>query len=257
MRGEVALSRRQPDRGGGGQSPVALDVLGHDRLFEPEIVQLGQSPCQALRIGQIEGPVGVGAQPDPACGHPGEGPGPLQRRLHWRAELDLDQPETQADVVFHLLGRDLQGTPGHRRGVGIDMGLAGRAQQAVHRHAQRLAHQVPQRDVHRRQGLDHQAAGAAADAARHLGPQPFHFEGVGAQQLGFEHLLHKGRTSLRAETHEALAPAAAAVVGQHLDQQRRDEGIVARRRLLDIGRDRRGDRVGADVLDAQAWLQLL
>ena len=125
------------------------------------------------------------------------------------------------------------------------------ASSGVHRHAERLSRDIPQRDVDARERAHHRALlPVVARVVVHAVPEHLDVARVGTEQDGLQRMLDcRGRDLRRLQTHaDRLAPAGQAAVGDDLDQ-----GCAARLhpalRKCKWRLQRRRQAIGLDVGD--------
>ena len=184
-------------------------------------------------------------------------PDRLARREHRcrRRLMQLDRaiaaPQRRLAFASDLVGcADPQ-----QAGIGRNLFAPRFAGQSMHRHALRLARQIPQRDVERG---DRKHGDAVAAEQVQIALDLLHGcrdpGGIGdfeAARLRRDHLLDRGASGPRTDVSEGIAPAGEAGVGQDLDQhhvERRDRGgaLPEARRSRIVGN---ADMVRPDVGD--------
>ncbi|MND81878.1 hypothetical protein D3C80_736880 [compost metagenome] len=208
------------------QLHVAFDVVGDHRLFQPARFEFGQLGQHAA--GVLQGPAHVALEHDVHVG-----PGQLTQRAdlfdvlaHARravlravAEAHLQRGEALVQVTLGLFQEQVEVVVGVELGrVGPDLLLGAPAQQLEYRLVHRLAHDVPDGQVHRRDGGHADALAAPGmGAAVHLLPDVFVVEGVFADgdggQVEVDDLLGHARRQ------GAVANTDNAGVGLHLHHQ--------------------------------------
>ena len=147
---------------------AALVVGGH-RLLEPGQAAVAHQVAELLRLGHREGAVRVAHQIDAGAERRARGDHALGRRLRRaveHADAHLHRAEAALRDVAQQLFADACGVRPAARRVGRHALGAATAEQLPDRHAERLAEQVPQRDVDARQRRDRHAAPARSPETR-------------------------------------------------------------------------------------------
>ena len=92
------------------------------------------------------------------------------------------------------------------------------AEELPDRHAERLAHQIPARDVERRQGRLRHLAGASVLRALHVPREPLDVERIGADDIARRQLADAGDERLGLVDHADLADTGEAAIGGELQK---------------------------------------
>ena len=170
--------------------------------------------------------------------------------LDAEADLQLHRLEALGDVAGGLLGEVSQRIAGFAPvepgRVGLYLVAHRPAEQAVHRHAEMLSLDVPQRDVDAAQALDdHALLPVIAQPRVDLAPEIFGAQRIGADQPGRDAVDHRGG---HARGAVAFAPAGEARVGRDLDHHR-GARVVPGARIGEGLRQRGVQHMGADFGD--------
>ena len=219
--GEYAFARGDRQVGAPGDLGEHVDVLALDGLFHEEgLVGFEFLDEQLGRLG-TDRPVEVDGQVDFRSGdfpQPGE---VIRGRVDEGLVLDdprrtfgvgpgLEAGETLRDPVLdrcRVAAALVQPDPVPRR----------TAQQLVHRHAQGLARQVPQRLLHPAECAGQDRPAPVESVTVHGLPVVDHPGRVLADQIGFQ-LRHGLRAGLRPALQDRLAETHQALVGVHLEK---------------------------------------
>ncbi len=220
-----ALTQRDGCGADGGQLGDHLQVLAEHRLLDEHQVEIAQLAHQHLGHGLVHPAVEVHTNADVLAHrfadhrHIGDG------LLHLGVAVD----------VLHLFGAvHLHGGKAarHRRlrlgrrvcraitpypGVDADAVTHLAAQQPMHRHAQRLALDVPQRLIHAGDGAHHHRAAPVEAGAVHHIPQVLHIARVAAHQVVGQ-LLNRSGYGVGTAFDDRLAPADDTFVGVDLEK---------------------------------------
>ncbi|MNN16715.1 hypothetical protein D3C81_1298640 [compost metagenome] len=221
------------------QLDIAFDVVGDHRLFQPAGVELGQARQHAARVFQRPAHVALQHDVDAVTDQLAQQPHLLDVLLHAGGavlgavtEAHLHRGKALVEVALRF------GQEGvavvvvvELGGIAPDLFLGAPAQQLEHRLAGGLAHQVPQRDIDRRDRRHADALAApGVGAAVHLLPQVFVVEGILADHHRRQVLVDD--LPGHARRQRAVADADQAGIGLDLDhhpamEAERTHGIAA------------------------------
>ncbi len=237
-----ALARGDRQPGGGADAPQTGRVVGGHRLLDPLGLVGLERPRRPDRGGRGEAAVHLHHDGDVRADLVADRGDDLGREAELaRVDLggggaervDLQAPVAALDHLAGQAGERLRVTPAlvPAVGVGGDAVAEAAAEQAPHRLAERLAHQVVAGDIEGGQGRLGDLAGAAVLRPVEAPGEPLDVERVHADHVAPGHLLDAGEQRVGLGDHAGLADAPEPLVGDQLDEGQLAPGRADHHRL--------------------------